>query len=400
MAMAVVSFRVLGGRDLPKTDTFSATDPFLKGLTSNGAEFETSRKSDTANPTWKERFVLSLPCGPPGGPPLGGWVELTLYDEDPLRNSRVGSCRLDLSSFNSLQAMKYLELPVEVKDKYKRRDGKTSTISVAVEGAVLDYPTLRASLAGLPGVLFDDANRRLYAPLEAGGRLYLGVEYERAEVDFKIYTTSSQPGLYVDLINQGKAHTKLRRRTYAGGRQVVPGLRAFEELKLDDVHVASDFGKVLAVWFDAVLCRQSSAGAVVSAHGWRGALNFPAACSTLHDIHVDHHEEEVGMFINPGETMLLVDWDKDDADIKLAVVPTATTQNKGYDFCITGADVKKTCELFNPPKTKVGGVSVGRIFELDDVPYGTAFNHMAILEFDLSNMRSASVQAVTNIMIQ
>jgi len=110
-----VSFRVLAGRDLPKTDTFSATDPFLRGITSAGQEFETQRLQDTAQPVWEERFVLTLPCGPPGGPPLGGWVELTLYDEDPLRDSRVGVARLDLSTFPSLQAMQYIELTLQVR---------------------------------------------------------------------------------------------------------------------------------------------------------------------------------------------------------------------------------------------------------------------------------------------
>jgi hypothetical protein len=212
------------------------------------------------------------------------------------------------------------------------------------------------------------------------------------EVDIKLFTTSPQTGLYVDLINQGKVHTKLRRRVYQHGKPLIEGLVAYEELKLDDLKMRSNFNAVMAVWFDASLCRHTNAGEVVSAHGWHGALNFQAACHTLHGIHVDEGEEEVGMVVQGGETVLLVDWDKDDADIKLGVIPTPTTQNKGYDFAILDADVKKTCELFNPPKIKVGGLPIGRIFELDDVPYGTAFQQMAILEYDLTNMRSTSVR--------
>jgi len=289
---------------------------------------------------------------------------------------------------------------VQLKDKYKKRIGEPAVITVAVEGAVRDYATLRHDMTGVHGVLFDDINRRIYAPLEQTGLLYVGVEYESDEVDIKLFTTSPQTGLYVDLINQGKVHTKLRRRVYQHGKPLIEGLVAYEELKLDDLKMRSNFNAVMAVWFDASLCRHTNAGEVVSAHGWHGALNFQAACHTLHGIHVDEGEEEVGMVVQGGETVLLVDWDKDDADIKLGVIPTPTTQNKGYDFAILDADVKKTCELFNPPKIKVGGLPIGRIFELDDVPYGTAFQQMAILEYDLTNMRSTSVQTVTNIMLR
>eukprot|EP00878_Enallax_costatus_P036733 GHUV01041279.1.p1 GENE.GHUV01041279.1~~GHUV01041279.1.p1 ORF type:complete len:136 (-),score=27.00 GHUV01041279.1:555-962(-) len=65
-----------------------------------------------------------------------------------------------------------------------------------------------------------------------------------------------------------------------------------------------------------------NAGNVVSAHGWKGALNFESACRSLHNVEIDHHEREIYMrvFDNvPGgpsfsepEALLLVDYDKDD----------------------------------------------------------------------------------------
>jgi hypothetical protein len=68
---------------------------------------------------------------------------------------------------------------VQLKDKYKKRIGEPAVITVAVEGAVRDYATLRHDMTGVHGVLFDDINRRIYAPLEQTGLLYVGVEYER-----------------------------------------------------------------------------------------------------------------------------------------------------------------------------------------------------------------------------
>ena len=61
------------------------------------------------------------------------------------------------------------------------------------------------------------------------------------------------------------------------------------------------------------------------------------------------------MTVDAGETMLLVDYDKDDADIKLAVLASPTTADKGYDLTIRGQNVNKMSELYVPPIPKLGG---------------------------------------------
>lgn len=57
-------------------------------------------------------------------------------------------------------------------------------------------------------------------------------------------------------------------------------------------------------------------------------------------------------------------------------------------------------ELFAPPKAKgPGGRYVfGRMYQLDDVPYGTAFASMVINRFSLSNPRSFNIQQITHVM--
>lgn len=94
-------------QNLPKTDTFSATDPFFRIVTSEGGPpLETKHKDDDANPRYDQAFFLRLPVGNPGVSALGGWVELTLYDEDVMKDSKVGTCRLDFSSVASLNDLR------------------------------------------------------------------------------------------------------------------------------------------------------------------------------------------------------------------------------------------------------------------------------------------------------
>lgn len=51
-----------------------------------------------------------------------------------------------------------------------------------------------------------------------------------------------------------------------------------------------------------------------------------------------------------------------------------------YDFIYSGPDVKKTSEIYSPPKRVLNGkYAVQRKLELDDVPFGTPFSKMVCL---------------------
>lgn len=75
----------------------------------------------------------------------------------------------------------------------------------------------------------------------------------------------------------------------------MPGLVAYEELKLDDIPMTFDFNQLALVVFDSAPLGSTNCNAVVSAHGWRGALNFASAARTLHGVEIDHKEEEIYM---------------------------------------------------------------------------------------------------------
>ena len=58
------------------------------------------------------------------------------------------------------------------------------------------------------------------------------------------------------------------------------------------------------MWFGKTMVTEHSCGSVARHHGWRGALNFEAASQSLQNVAVDPKEEEVGMWVDPGEPHL------------------------------------------------------------------------------------------------
>lgn len=73
----------------------------------------------------------------------------------------------------------FLELPFRLKDKYAKKGGGSASVTVGVVGAALTYPSLRSLMAAVPGAMFNDVRRILYAPLpQFGGLVYVGAEYD------------------------------------------------------------------------------------------------------------------------------------------------------------------------------------------------------------------------------
>jgi hypothetical protein len=103
----------------------------------------------------------------------------------------------------------------------------------------------------------------------------------------------------------------------------------------------------------------------------------------------------------PGEVILVVDWDKNNVDVKLGVLPVPATMDKAYELTIrsSGGCNKRMMELYTPPRPKLGGkYAFSRIFQLDDVPFGSSLDSMAINRYQLSNMRNFNIQEVTRVM--
>ncbi|KXZ46896.1 hypothetical protein GPECTOR_39g390 [Gonium pectorale] len=390
---------IVSANDLPKTDRLSKIDPYFV-INVNGQQFKTSVKDDNENPVFNESFYPRVQRGGQGL--LSGQLELHLYDEDTFSDSYVAKYAYDLSTFTPSQLDKPLTFNLEyVKDKYKSQN-RSPTITIKLDGLVQSFSSLRTMFAAMPGFLTNDVNHACYIPIqESNGLIYVGVEYEaNGKIDFKVYLTRPGAPLYLDmLVLSGRQYTKVRRRLYKDGHMVTPGLVVFEELKVDDVPLNMDFNQLGLIVFDSQQLSRTNADQVVTAHGWKGAMTFAMATKVLHNVEIDMHNQEIYMTVDPGETLLLVDYDKDDADIKLAVLANPSTTNKAYDLTVRGQNVKKMTELYVPPVPKLGGrVQVTRLFELDDLQYGTRFEDIEILRYQLSNPRQYTIQGITRLM--
>ncbi|GFR53147.1 hypothetical protein Agub_g15867 [Astrephomene gubernaculifera] len=395
----VTRLTIVSAHDLPKTDRISTIDPYVV-IVVNGQKFQTAVKDDNENPVWDESFYPRLQKGQTSI--LAGKLELHLYDEDTFSDSYVAKYEYDLASLTAAQLNVPLTFNLEyVKDKYKSQ-GKSPTVTIKLVGLVQSFNSMRAMFGAMPGFITDDVNSACYIPIQdTQGVIYVGVEYEKSgKFDFKVYVTRPNWPIFLDmLVMSGCQSTKVLRRLHREGRQVAPGLVAYEELKLDDVPLGVDFNNLGLVLFDSQPLACTNANAVVTAHGWRGAMTFKQACKTLHNVEVDLHNEEIYMTVDPHEALLLVDYDSDDADIKLAVLAHPATADKGYDLTVRGQSVKKTSELYVPARPKLGGrFQVTRLYELDDLQYGTRFEDIEIHRFQLSNPRHYTIQGITRIM--
>ncbi|KAG2422341.1 hypothetical protein HXX76_016101 [Chlamydomonas incerta] len=263
------------------------------------------------------------------------------------------------------------------------------------------YAAIAGRLRGTPGLVEDPAGHECFVPVgDVPGLLYLGAKCHERGLDVIVIITRPDTPMFLDFIIAGKADTKvLRQETHGEGRALAQGqLRAFQEISLENLAYDTDFSTITLYVFDRKPVHHTNAGAVVMDHGWRGALGFKEAAQTLTNIEVDHQEEEVYMPMPGGETVLMVDWDQGNVDIKLAVLAVPSTFTKAFELSIKGKPVKKYSRMYNPPKAKLGGrFQLARLYELDDMPYGTGFGEIEIHIYDISNTRPHSVKAALHL---
>ncbi|KAG2422340.1 hypothetical protein HXX76_016100 [Chlamydomonas incerta] len=263
------------------------------------------------------------------------------------------------------------------------------------------YAAIAGRLRGTPGLVEDPAGHECFVPVgDVPGLLYLGAKCHERGLDVIVIITRPDTPMFLDFIIAGKADTKvLRQETHGEGRALAQGqLRAFQEISLENLAYDTDFSTITLYVFDRKPVHHTNAGAVVMDHGWRGALGFKEAAQTLTNIEVDHQEEEVYMPMPGGETVLMVDWDQGNVDIKLAVLAVPSTYTKAFDLSIKGKPVKKYSRMYNPPKAKLGGrYQLARLYELDNLPYGTGFGDMEIHIYDISNTRQHNVKAALHL---
>ncbi|KAG2447581.1 hypothetical protein HYH02_007504 [Chlamydomonas schloesseri] len=263
------------------------------------------------------------------------------------------------------------------------------------------HAAIAGRLRGTPGLIEDASTRELFVPVgNVPGLLYMGVHCHDGGINVSAVTTRPDAQLYLDFIVAGKPESKVARQHSGEGMLRARGqLRAFDEVQVENLAYDADFNSITLYVFDRTTVSQTNAGAVVAEHGWRGALDFKEAAQKLTNIEVDQQEEDIYLSIPGGETMLVVDWEKGQVNIKLGVLAVPSTYTKGFDLSIKGKSVKKASRMFSPPQAKANGrLQIARLFELDNLPAGTAFNEIEVHTFDISNMRSHGVQPTLRVM--
>ncbi|KAG2422344.1 hypothetical protein HXX76_016104 [Chlamydomonas incerta] len=228
----------------------------------------------------------------------------------------------------------------------------------------------------------------------------MGVKCHPGGINISAIITRPNTPLFMDLIIAGKPDNKAMRQHSDVGLAVAGGqLRAFEEVQVENLAYDTDFNSITLYVFDRNMASHTNAGAVVVDHGWRGALDFAEASQKLTNIEIDQQEQDIYLSIPGGETMLVVDWEKGNVNIALAVLALPSTYTKAFELSVKGKPVKRYSHMFNPPKAKVGGrLQIARLYELDDLPSGTGFNEIEIHAYDITNMRSHSVQGTLRVM--
>lgn len=402
----IVKFAIYGARRLPKTDRLSLIDPYLVLTITelNGPDKEVKYKTkvidNNDNPDWNEAFLFISKKGE--NKRFHGDIRIDVYDENPLKDSYVGFASLNLLDIPPEKATK-VELPlILTKEKYVKQN-LDSKIIIGIQGTVLTYASLRQVCATIPRAVFEDQKHHVYVPIqEFGGHLYVAVEYEYkgtlpVALDVKLYTTVPNAPLFVDMAVVGRECTKLKRRSYPAGQLLIPGIVVYEEIKLDDISISTNFDQLLVFCFEKTVLGKVNLGNIAKEHGWKGKLGYNEAKQVLKDIVVDDKEQEVYMAVDAErDCMLVVDYDKEDVDIKLGVLALPSTADKAYDLIADGACTRHS-RVYLPPISKLN-LSFTRFFELDDVAYGSSLSTMHVLKYQVFNPRQFTLQSIVPVM--
>ncbi|KAI9097091.1 hypothetical protein DFS34DRAFT_622490 [Phlyctochytrium arcticum] len=395
----VVTLTIVKATNLPKTDRIGQIDPYVKvsfPSKSSQSSAKTSVIKDDPNPQWNQVFTFETE----ESSLLDGKFLFEIYDEDTFRDQKVASMEVHLNP--GLFTKKDNEIPIEfVKEKY-RNPSAVSVLGIRL-ACTYTFEAVMDDVKALPGVVCLSTAKRLYMPFPGHmGPLILGLEFEKSgEIDAKVYSTVQNPSLYLDMAILSATKSRIRRRTACEGKPTpIKGtsLSYYDEIKLDDVPIGTDWNLIALYKFEKELVEGTDLGKIVSAHGWKGSLNFQAAATKLQDVLLDHADQAV-YFPLPSKhnfttedsvdpsTFIVVDWDQGNCDIKLMILDMPINAQYAYDLSITGTEFnKKTSDVYIPSKAILNGAyKASRRVELDDVPFGTDLGKMRWEKFLVKN---------------
>lgn len=369
-----VNLTIISGKNLPKTDRFSAIDAYMVVNVPNYSQVKTKVVDDNANPVWDSTHNVMLSYDFQSPTPLPK-ISFELWDKNTLKDEKVSTAEFQVMPVH-LQNPGAIEVPLH---HLNSKHTKDSSILIRFgEYAYSAESLYRLISPSLPGVQFSrEGLGRIYIPLSFPNTI-LALEYEKTCVDLKLYVTNSSTveTSFLDMVRVNHACSEVRRRNVSSPFHI-NGFPVFEEIKMNDVpfSVLSQPGRVMFFVFQKQLLSRESLDKVVTHHGWSGAMSWATASAKLNNVELDKKEEEI--FMKRDDSFIVVDFDKDNVDMKCMVLDVPQNADIAYDFRYSGDDVKKTSQIYSPPKPVLGGkYTVQRKLELDDVPFGTPFAKM------------------------
>mmetsp|Transcript_20774 Transcript_20774/g.37173 ORF Transcript_20774/g.37173 Transcript_20774/m.37173 type:complete len:453 (-) Transcript_20774:1823-3181(-) len=427
---ATTKFKVISAANLPVTDRNSLIDPYVIATFSTGTSVRTKCLKNNDAPVWNESFPVTLPRRStppgPGQSPSGfsGTVNIVLFDQNTFKDSQVLKATLDLSTLPPSALSEPFTIPLEpIKEKYRPIKG-TASLTLCFEGSGADtYDSITSRLCGVPNVILESKTKTVIFPIAGSkGLVYASLKYERRNIfDVTLYVVEPNLALFLDIaINAPRrsmdalvasalasndsstspnlaARTlrkyeskkdravKFHRSTSTEGFPLFGDVKAFEVYKANDVPAGTDFASIRLIAYRCEQQMQISADKVALAHGWKGALSFLTAAEHLQDVVVDRKTEEIYMEIVPGQSMLLVDYDESNVDIKVAILDTPENAKLGYEMYIKRQICERTMACYNPPLSRMDGrIQIAKIIQLDDVDYGTSLSDIRIRSFRLN----------------
>lgn len=295
-----MQLRVLSGHELPKTDLFSAIDPFIKVVwygsddaDAAGVELGVTHAfQDQPNPVWDESFFFEAAEAEDGQ--LLGQVELQLYDEDVTGSSLVASAVLDLTQHGqdcptdgAYFAPRELPLVFGTdKTSQKRaKAAKNARLRVQLAGLGKTYAQQLEELWDHPGLLHDDNSSTFLVPVpDADDTLHAGMCFGPRETYVLVCSTADpkeqQGGLAYEIGVRGARSTRLHRITHRKPRKMM-GLQVYTELRAVNVPLGTPPGKIRIQEVTRRMVSTIDPADVLTQHQYAIGMPFLAAVKEL-----------------------------------------------------------------------------------------------------------------------
>jgi len=373
------SVKVHRGFNLPRADRLGTIDGYIKLIFPGASSYErTCAKENDYNPNWKQRIATTGVLGDIRG---------ELWDYNCVQKDTL------MGTFTIPQA----DLPC-VKKKYtinvlqsrgKQHEDRPSEILISA-GRLVSYQTLKIRMQSWPGVIFQDAQEKVFVPVP-NTHCLLCVDYERDDhgrkIDLRLLETTNDfhtnhkfarfafvPVPFKHVIKRNTPNSELM--------QVGPH-KIYAESKLQNFQFWSPITTLHVETADYTLVFDKDLGTITVAHGWAGSLGYEAAKTTLHDITFDDAHKFI--FLKNEYGCYKIDYDAYNSDQAWHLTLEKYASDMVADLTHESTN-KRTYKFYSHP-VEVGGTKIMQRAAVDDLEYPVIQSKLHVRVMQLSNRK-------------